>query len=127
MGTGGLVNTEQCKRIIENYLGHSGRGGFCTGVVKSTEPLVINVDSRYDVSAECIYVTDSCIGLVMHFRHEHGNGGFEKLQNDVIVRRPLQAGDGVLLLCRPDSLDKTQFILLDRIQPYILLREVDAR
>lgn len=126
MAGGGLITVEQCKRILKNYLDHSGRGGFLTGVVKSVAPLIINVDNRYDIGAGCLYVTENCIGLIMHFKHEHEHVP-ERLQNDVVVRRPLQPGDGVLLLCRPDSLDNVKYILLDRIQPYVVSREVDTR
>lgn len=126
MEGGSLISVEQCKRIISGYLSHSGRGGFTTGVVKSISPLIINVDNRYDIGTDNLYVTENCIGLIMHFKHSHEHAP-ERLKDDVVVRAPLQPGDGVLLLCRPDHLDNARYILLDRIQPYQIQREVDTR
>lgn len=126
MSGGGLITVEQCKRIIAGYLSHCGRGGFTTGIVRSVSPLIIRVEDRYDVGIGNLYVTENCIGLIMHYRHEHEHDP-QRLRNDVIVRRPLQIGEGVLLLCRPDHLDNSRYILLDRIQPYRVQREVDVR
>lgn len=104
-----FVTVEQCKRIIQNYLQNSGRGGFRTGVVKSTNPLVINVGSKMELGAESLQITDNCIGLKVNGKE---------------LRSPLKPGDGVLLLCRPDSVSGVIFIILDRIQPYTPIREV---
>lgn len=132
-----FITVEQCKKIISNYLGHSGRGGFMTGVVTSTAPLAILAEDRLPITAADIYVTDSCIGLTLNLAHAHkyedasSSGGSTKtsqsaLQGGVTLRRPLQAGDGVLLLCRPDNIDGVKYILLDRIQPYTVARAVSA-
>lgn len=123
----GLITTEQCKKIVSNYMSHRGQGGFMTGVVTSIAPLSVQVEDRLTITEESLYVTDSCIGLVLHPRHTHG-GQPEDLKEDVILREPLKAGDAVLLICRPGQNDNGErYILLDKIQPYEEKREVDAR
>lgn len=123
---GSFLTVEQSKRVIANYMNHSGRGGFMTGTVLSIKPLEIRVEDRFNIKDRDIYITENCIGLIMHWKHLHKDDP-EKLKNDVIVREPLKAGEGVLILCRPDRLDGVKYILLDRIQPYKEKREVDAR
>ncbi|MEG0655335.1 MAG: DUF2577 family protein [Hydrogenoanaerobacterium sp.] len=109
-----FTTVEQCKQIVSNYLQHSGRGGFMTGVVSSVSPLVILAEDRLPIAAADLYVTDNCIGLTL------------KLKSSVVLRRPLQKGDGVLLLCRPDNIDGVKYVLLDRIQPYEAARTVSG-
>lgn len=104
-----FVTVEQCKKIIKAYLQNSGRGGFMTGTVASTSPLAITAGSKLEISAANTYVTDNCIGLKV---------------NGVELRPPLKAGDGVLILCRPDNSGGVKYIVLDRIQPYKAVREV---
>ncbi len=123
-----FITVEQCKRIISKYLHHSGRGGFMTGTILSVEPLTIRVEDRLTVTEEDLYITENCIGLIMHFKHDHKGKVPPDLKNDVIVFRPFEPGEGVLLLCRPGHADKGEkYILLDRIQPYQVKREVDTR
>jgi len=77
---------------------------------------------------EDLYITENCIGLIMHFKHDHKGKVPPDLKNDVVVFRPFEPGEGVLLLCRPGHADKGEkYILLDRIQPYQVKREVDTR
>lgn len=106
-----FVTIEQCKKIIEHYLSNSGRGGFMTGVVNSVSPLSISVGQRLVLDSDNAYITDSCIGLRI---------------NGVEVRPALKAGDGVLILCRPGGAGGTNYIILDRIQPYVKEREVSV-
>ena len=123
-----FITVEQCKRIISKYLHHSGRGGFMTGTILSVEPLTIRVEDRLTVTEEDLYITENCIGLIMHFKHDHKGKVPPDLKNDVVVFRPFEPGEGVLLLCRPGHADKGEkYILLDRIQPYQVKREVDTR
>lgn len=132
-----FVTVEQCKQIISNFLGHSGRGGFMTGVVTAVAPLAIVAEDRLPITAADLYVTDSCIGLSVNLAHAHRYEDTDEakpttktsesaLQNGVVLRRALQVGDGVLLLCRPDNIDGVRYILLDRIQPYSTARAVSA-
>ena len=123
------VTVEQCKRIVSNYMSHRGEGGFLTGTILSTGPLTIQTDNQLIIPEECLYVTDHCIGLVMHFEHTHEELMPKDLRNDVIIRQPLKPGEGVLLVCRPSTLaDKgDKYIVIDRIRPYQVQREVDAR
>nr|WP_319487235.1 DUF2577 family protein [uncultured Caproiciproducens sp.] len=104
-----FVTVEQCKRIIQAYLDHTGRGGFQTGIVSSTAPLKIRISAKLELEEDDLYVTDNCIGLK---------------KGSEIFRQSLKAGDGVLLLCRPGNRDGIKYILLDRIQPYKDTREV---
>lgn len=134
-----FITVEQCKRIINGYLTHSGRGGFMTGVVKSVAPLIVTTDGQTEVIAADLYVTDSCIGLLLNLEHGHNYEDTEKdgeaptdkdseksLRNQVVLRRGLAPGDGVLLLCRPDNIDGVKYVLLDRIQSYMIAREVNT-
>lgn len=123
------MRVDQTQKIIGNYLQNSGRGGFVTGVVESVEPLTVRA-GKLVLEEESLYITDSCIGLIMHLEHQHTSscGGTDKRLRDWVILRPaLKAGDGVLLLCRPDNVDGVKYILLDRIQPYQQVREVVAR
>lgn len=104
-----LVDVDQCKRIIRAYLDHTGRGGFQTGTVSSVSPLKVKLSEKLELESDDFYITDNCIGL------QHG---------DSVYRSPLKSGDGVLLLCRPAGNDGVKYILLDRIQPYKVVREV---
>lgn len=125
-----FTTIEQVKQIMQNYLHNGGRGGFITGTIKSISPLTIQAD-RITLTENDLYVTDSCIGLIMHYRHKHAgdSGGQtdEQLQDDVILRQPFAVGEGVLLLCRPEAEDGSKYIVLDRIQPYQNKREVSAK
>ncbi len=104
-----FVDVYQCKRIIRAYLDHTGRGGFQTGTVSSVSPLKIKLSEKLELDADDLYISDNCIGLKL---------------GDTVLRTPLKAGDGVLLLCRPAGMEGIKYILLDRIQPYQPIREV---
>lgn len=105
-----FVDVQQCKRVVQAYLDHTGRGGFITGKVSAVSPLKIRISDKLELDADDLYVTDNCIGL--------RQGGTE-------YRPPLKTGDAVLLLCRPADRDAgIRYILLDRIQPYRATREV---
>lgn len=107
-----FVDVQQCKRIIQTYLDHTGRGGFLTGKVSSVSPLKIRISDKLELDADDLYVTDNCIGL-------H--------QGSTEYRPSLKIGDAVLLLCRPASQDAgIRYILLDRVQPYKTAREVST-
>lgn len=120
-----FTTVEQVKKIITNFLNNTGRGGFMTGVVSSISPLKIKAGARLEIPEENLYITDSCIGLVINLRHKH-NYSEAALNNGVVLREALQVGDGVLLLCRPRTVDGSKYIVLDRIQPYKSVREVDG-
>lgn len=122
-----FTTVEQVKKIITNFLNKTGRGGFMTGVVSSISPLKIQVGARLEVPEENLYITDNCIGLTINLKHDHQDIDDSKaLQNGVVLRKALSIGDGVLLLCRPNTLDGTKYIVLDRIQPYSTTREVNG-
>lgn len=108
-----FTTVEQVKTIISNYLASNGQGGFTTGTVQSTSPLVIQGGQRLEIKTDHLYITDSCIGLTLALP-----------DGKVVLREPLKKGDGVLLLSRPASGGNTKYILLDRIQPYQDSREV---
>jgi hypothetical protein len=109
---------------------NSGRGGFITGVVASVSPLAITA-GKLELEASQLYITDNCVGLTVNLEHSHvvssGGATDNRLLDKVVLRAPLRAGDGVLLLCRPDSADGVKYVILDRIQPYVNIREVTAR
>jgi hypothetical protein len=97
--------------------------------VSSVSPLAITA-GKLELEASQLYITDSCIGLTINLAHSHvyGSGTTDtRLRDKVVLREPLKVGDGVLLLCRPESADGVKYIILDRIQPYINVREVTAR
>lgn len=134
-----FITGEQCKKIIGGYLGHSGRGGFMTGTITAVAPLSVVTEGGFPIAADELYITDSCVGLALSLAHTHKHDDVEKegaaavekdtrpaLRDHVVLRRALAVGDGVLLLCRPDRLDGVKYILLDRIQPYSIAREVSA-
>lgn len=110
-----FVTVEQVKQIVNSLLDKQGRGGFLTGTVSSINPMKIRINSRLELSAASLYITDSCIGI--DIISENGRG---------TVREPLKVGDGVLLLCRPATLDGTKYIILDRIQEYKEKRTVNV-
>lgn len=140
-----FTTVEQVKSIVQSFLHRTGRGGFMTGTVTSLAPLAVQVGPRLLIPASHLYVTDNCIGLVVVMQHNHrvnehtteiaqehshridAHMTDQRLRPLVELRRPLRVGDGVLLLCRPQRGGDTKYILLDRIQPYSEVREVDAR
>jgi len=109
-----FTTVEQVKEIVTNLLNKTGRGGFITGVVTSVKPLKIRINQRLEISSPNIYVTSNCIGIDIY-----NCEGYKR-----VFSSPLGVGDGVLLLCRPSTLDGTKYILLDKIQPYEEKREV---
>lgn len=120
---------EQIKKIAADSVGASGRGGFLTATVTAIAPLAVTLESGLQLIAADLYITDNCIGLTISLMHTHTDGSGstgEGLKNVLQLRRPLQVGDGVLLLSRPESADGTKYILLDRVQPYISSRGVTA-
>lgn len=134
-----FVTVDQSKKIIEGYLKHSGRGGFMTGTVTGVAPLALQTEAGFPLTQADLYVTDSCIGLLLNLTHTHQHDDTETdgapptakatqpaLRDQVVLRRPLAPGDGVLLLCRPDRVGGVKYILIDRIQPYMVTREVDT-
>lgn len=116
---------EQLKKVASTAMAASGRGGFLTGTIASISPLTVVLESGLQLTAADLYITDNCIGLAVNLKHTHSSGE-EGLKNPIQLRRPLQAGDGVLLLCRPENADGTKYILLDRVQPYLASRGVTA-
>lgn len=124
------MRVDQVQKIMGNYMQNSGRGGFITGTVTALSPLTVQA-GKLTLDESQLYITDSCIGLAMHLEHSHtcpSCGETDKrLRDFVILREAFKPGDGVLLLCRPDNVDGVKYIVLDRIQPYIELREVTAR
>lgn len=138
-----FTTVEQVKTIITKFLNKTGRGGFMTGVVSSVSPLKIKAGSRLEIPEANLYITDNCIGLKINLKHSHGyvdehcSGGLsdvssynkdtaQSLQNKVVLRESLKIGDGVLLLCRPNTAEGTKYIVLDRIQPYKAVREANG-
>lgn len=120
----GFVNVNQCKTIIKNYLSAGGRGGFVTGVVSSVTPLRIMLEGRLPLSESNLYVLDGVSGLTLNLKHKHASTP-EALTKPVTLRAPLAAGDGVLLLTRPGT-EQKQYILLGKMQPYAITKEVVA-
>ncbi len=123
------MRVDQVQKIMTGYMQNSGRGGFLTGKVTSISPLTIQA-GKLSLDEASLYITDNCIGLVMHLEHSHicSCGETDKRLRDwVILREPFKVGDGVLLLSRPDNVDGVKYIVLDRIQPYVNIREVVAR
>lgn len=118
------MTVTQVQKIIGQYMQNSGRGGFITGTVESVSPLSVKA-GKLELGEESLYITDNCIGLIMNLKHDHDDGSPE-LKDGVVLRDELKPGDGVLLLCRPDKVDGVKYILLDRIQKYKPVREVDA-
>ena len=138
-----FTTVEQAKQIITQMLNNSGRGGFITGTVSSITPLKIRINQRLELTERNIYITESCIGLTINLNHDHkyidkhcsgGESGVtsdmvkteKSLKDNVVLRKPLAIGDGVLLLCRPASEEGSKYILLDRIQPYVNKKEIDG-
>lgn len=124
-----MITVPQCKQIIAQYMSASGRGGFLIGKVISVNPLAVTLENGLSLIAADLYVTENCIGLSMSLKHSHESGSGkteESLKNKITLRRPLQTGDSVILLSRPQSADGEKYILLDRIQPYSSVREVNA-
>lgn len=120
---------EQLKKVASAAMAASGRGGFLTGTIASASPLTVVLESGLQLTAAELYITDNCIGLFVNLKHTHAGGSVsieESLKNPIQLRRPLQAGDGVLLISRPDSADGSKYILLDRVQPYLASRGVTA-
>jgi hypothetical protein len=124
------LRVDQVIKILNRRMQNSGRGGFLAGVVASVTPLTITA-GKLELDASQLYITDNCIGLTINLQHSHvvpsGGSTDNRLREKVVLRAPLMAGDGVLLLCRPDSADGVKYIILDRIQPYNNIREVTAR
>lgn len=120
-----MLNYQQVLQTVQKYLQKTGRGGFRTGVVTSVDPLKIRISDRLELPGSYFYITDNCLGLSVNLRHQHGEGS-PSLQDQVMLRPSLKSGDAVLILCRPADKDGTKYILLDRIQPYMEKREVDA-
>lgn len=123
------MRVDQAQKIVGNYMEKSGRGGFLTGTVTSVAPLAVQA-GKLTLDEAQLYITDNCIGLVMHLEHSHTCSCGEtdkRLRDWVILREPFKVGEGVLLLCRPDNVDGVKYIVLDRVQPYINVREVVAR
>lgn len=123
-----MITVAQCKQIISQYMAASGSGGFLLGTVTATNPLSVVLENGLQLTAADLYVTDNCIGLTVNLNHTHtsSTGIEEGLKTPVQLRRPLQAGDGVLLISRPENADGTKYILLDRVQPYTASRGVTA-
>lgn len=119
------LDVDQVQKIISKHMQNSGRGGFITGTVASISPLTIKA-GKLELGTESLYITDNCIGLVMHLKHNH-DGVPDDLRDNVVLRPALKPGDGVLLLCRPGNVDGVKYIIIDRIQPYTPVREVTAR
>lgn len=109
-----FTTVTQVKEIVISFLNKTGRGGFITGVVTSVDPLKIRINQRLEISSSSLYITSNCVGVSISIT-DGGGGEFSA---------PLAIGNGVLLLCRPATLDGSKYILLDKIQPYINQRVV---
>lgn len=114
-----FTTVEQVKQIIKNYIGNEGSGGFVTGVVTSISPLIIKMN-KLELTEDDLYITDNCIGISLRCKCKDNI----TISNKAILRSPFKVGDGVLIMVRPNSLGKNKYIIIDKIQSYLNVREV---
>lgn len=139
-----FVTPDQAKFIFNQLQKHCGTGGFEQGTVTALNPLSVSLSDRLPIPPSCLYVTENCIGLTLKIRHKHSVPGIqtetvndhqhpvpaheteEMLLEEIVLREPLKIGDQVLLLRRPktDEKQESRYIVLDRIQEYMEIREV---
>lgn len=77
------------------------------GVVKSTVPLSVTVDSRFTLPEEALVMPESLEALKLKVVHDVDG---EKVTKEILLRRGLKAGDMVILLAAGG-----QYLILDRI------------
>lgn len=94
------------------------------GVVESANPLKVQVDQRFPLTAEFLVVTESLTQLELELQHTHqytdeaGTVTKPKVTDSalsdapIVVRRGLEAGDKVLLLRMQGG---QKYIILDKV------------
>jgi hypothetical protein len=87
------------------------------GTVVQVDPLEIQVDQRLTLPAAVLLVPESLVGYTVDLGHTHNLSGSTTgtaLTQPVVIRRPLEEGDNVLLL----RLQGGQlYVILDRVMP----------
>ncbi|RAU98117.1 hypothetical protein DQG13_17645 [Paenibacillus sp. YN15] len=81
------------------------------GEVVSGNPLQVNVDQRFTLDADFLILPESLIRLELDLSHTHGSTG-SGLNDPVVIRPGLQAGDKVILLRVQGG---QQFLILDKV------------
>ncbi|GGG81769.1 DUF2577 domain-containing protein [Paenibacillus radicis (ex Gao et al. 2016)] len=85
------------------------------GKVLSINPLQVNVDQRFTLTEDFLIVPESLTRFEVDLTHSHSIGSGqtgEALQEKLLIRRGLEAGDAVLLL-RVQGGQK--FVILDKV------------
>lgn len=85
------------------------------GEVVTTEPLAIQVDQRFVLTAEFLVVLERLAPYAVNLRHSHrydGSATEGALTDPVVIRRGLEAGDKVILLRAQGG---QQYVILDRV------------
>lgn len=71
------------------------------GTVKSINPLVVNVDQRFDLTEDFLVIPESLIRYEIDLKHKHPTNGEDTqdaLLDKIVIREGLKANDGVILI-----------------------------
>ena len=85
------------------------------GEITKTNPLEVNVDQRFTLTADFLVIPEGLMPYEVDLRHSHntGNGNTgDALTQPITVRRGLETGDKVLLLRMQGG---QQYVILDRV------------
>lgn len=108
----GLIETIK-KAGLDAY-GASNPVHIVFGEIRNTDPLVVNVDQRFDLTADFLIVPESLQHFEINLQHSHNysEGTTDTALNEsVVVRRGLEIGDKVILLRMQGG---QKYVVLDR-------------
>jgi hypothetical protein len=111
------------KRAARDAVAAAGPVQVHVGSVVSADPLSVQVDQRFTLTAEFLLVPEQLIHYEVELRHTHGyldvsESGTgpgqteEALPTPVVIRRGLAVGDKLLLLRVQGG---QQYVILDRV------------
>lgn len=105
---------EAIKQAAMDAIAASNPVAILFGEVTKTNPLEVNVDQRFTLTADFLIVPESLIMYEVDARHNHSYGegttGFG-LQDKLLIRRGLEVGDKLILIRMQGG---QRYLIMDR-------------
>lgn len=101
---------------ISNGVNQAGQPvAIMFGTVKSMNPLVVNLDQRFDLTEDFLIVPESLTKFEIDLKHKHQTSGEDTqdaLLNKIVIREGLKVNDGVILIRMQGG---SRFLVADKV------------
>lgn len=103
---------QMIKQAAKDAVDASNPVSLLPGEVVSVDPLSVQVDQRFVLTAEFLVVPERLVHYEVDLSHDHQGATEKGLTEPLVIRRGLVVGDRVLLLRVQGG---QQYVILDRV------------